>query len=835
MTLQIGRILKTSAQMPINMQFSFLDSHYGSRTTLITGCIGQIGACALCLLTTGDMNFVAFAVIHTVIVALRLADMFLYDRATTTRTAPATAEFLRHWDRRYSVGVYVGAGALGMMAGYALFFYPISLAAVITVGLACGSLISVVGRNFGKISNINILTLACGMPMCCALMVRGLMWGTEDLWLMPRVAPFARDVIDPRILLAMTAVLLAPLMQIARTLALNVRTLLHHSYTSTEALNYSKQLLHIALDNMPSGLIMLGDDSRIQLVNLKVERYLGLTSNSVAGRSIFSILRSGSEQHRYSERRARDLVAQLKRLIVALDHNDTPSDLFHFRDGEVIEIKAYRTVRSVMEAVGVGNSKPKPFLNEETKGVVFILEDVSERISARNKIEHLGRYDSLSALPNRNFFTEVIEDAVARMADGSFVALAMFDVDSFKKYNDTLGHAAGDQIIVQIAAKMKRISDPRIILCRTGGDEFVVAFHGMTERDNVTKLFDSVFSSICTNYVIQGRSLAIKVSGGVAVMKKSEFDLDETLKRADFALYETKLETKSGSPRDWQMFSKEMAVARERVAQSHEDLRKAVREEAFTISYQAMRTPDRRRIVSAEALARWIHPTRGMVPPSEFIKTAEEIGAISDITRIILKKACLEAATWTDDVTVSVNLSAVDLSRPDILKVVRNALDLSGLAPHRLQVEVTETVFVADIEMARSILSALRTLGVKTALDDFGTGYSSLSLLSHLPLDKVKIDKSFIANIGIDEKADTIFGATVQLARVAGFDVVVEGVERQDQLDAINRICDVDLVQGYLFGRPASSGSIKTQIARAKQDGGLKVIERPAPKRGSAR
>ncbi|NTF16945.1 EAL domain-containing protein [Agrobacterium rubi] len=811
--------------MPINMQFSFLDSHYGSRRTLFTGCIGQIAACCLCIATTGDLNFIWYAALSTIIVFGRLVDMYFYDRATVNRQAPATPEFLKHWDMRYSIGVYVSAGALGTMAGYSLFFYPISLAAVITVGLACGSLISVVGRNFGKIRNINLLTMACGMPMCLALLTRGFFIGTDDIGSLPEVAPFLEDQLDPRILLAATAILLAPLMQIARELALNVRTLLHHAFTSTAALNYSKQIVHIALDNMPSGLIMLDENNRIQLMNLKVERFMGMSSERLAGKNLLSVIRGGAASGRYSETQARRHAEQFRKLIQALDHDETPSDLFFFRDDEVIEVKAFRTVRSVLEAVSIDDSKPKPFLNEETRGIVFILEDVSERISAKTKIEHMGRYDGLSSLPNRNHFTDLITDAVARMGRDTQIALAMFDVDGFKKINDTLGHSAGDQVIIHVANKMKKISDPRVLLCRTGGDEFVVAFPGLTNDDDISQIFDSVFNSVCTNYVIQGRSLSVKVSGGVTCMGKEDFVLDEALKQADFALYETKVETKSGKPRQWQMFSAAMAETRQKSDQTRDDLRQAIKDEAFHIVYQAMRSPDAGKIVCAEALARWFHPTRGLVSPVEFIKTAEEIGLVSDITRIVLNKACREAMTWPDSVAVSVNLSAMDLTRPDILHVISKALETSGLPADRLQVEVTETVFVSDMEQARDILGSLRDLGVRIALDDFGTGYSSLSYLADLPLDKVKIDRSFVKHIGQDNKADNIFGATVQLARVAGYGVVVEGVERQEQLDSINAIARVDLVQGWLFGQPVSAPAMKSQIASTNGIRDGKVID----------
>lgn len=817
------RTFGSSSEMPVNQQVAFLETHYNNRGVLFTGFFGHLLACVVCMIVTSDWNFLWFAIWISAVLVLRFIDMRLYDIATTNRTAPATQEFVDLWNARYSAGVFAAAGSLGLVAGYSLLLYPISLASVITVGLACGSMISVVGRNFGNVRNINILTLLCGLPMCIGLMMRSYMdLGSPIAAQLPPIINFLRNYLDPALLYALTAVMLMPLLFVTRQLAKNVRQLLHHAYVSSHRANEASQFLSITLDNMPNGIITLEKGDEIYVHNLNVERYLGVTKDKIANRNFFALIRAGSMNGLYTAKQARMFAAQFRSLI----NEETTTEYFNFRPGETIEVKAFKTVRTVIEALGTGTAaKMKQFLNEELIGTVFILEDVSERLSTHSKIEQMGRFDALSTLPNRNHFTEVIAEEIEHMDEDSFIALAMFDVDGFKKINDTLGHSAGDQVIVHVAAKMKKVTAGKAILCRTGGDEFVIAYTGLTNDDDVNFIFDRVFSAICTNYVIQGRSLSLKVSGGVTCMSKSDFALEEALKQADFALYETKTETKAGRPQQWQMFSSDMAHSRQKEELRREDLRIAIQNESFHVAYQGMRTPDGSRIQCCEALARWIHPTHGNVPPTEFIKTAEEIGEVSEITRIIINKACREAMAWPSDVSVSVNLSAVDLGRPDIVNVIRKALETSGLPPERLQVEVTETVFVKDIDKATEILHHLRDLGVKTALDDFGTGYSSLSYLTRLPLDKVKIDKSFIEEIGKNDKTDILFSATVQLAKNVGFQVVVEGVETAEQLEAINRIAKVDLIQGYYFGKPVSTSAMKTQIIAVNGEQTNNVID----------
>lgn len=773
-----------------------LETHYSNRMPLVHGLYGHILACVVCYFDRQDLVYLFAAAWMTFVNIVRFADFEMYDRATAKLDHLPTRTFIAKWKRRYALGVYCAAGSFGVLGGYACLFHTETLAATVTVGIACGCMISIVGRNFGEAKQINVLTLVCGLPMVVGLCAHA----------------YAEPSLFRSLLYIGSALVVIPLMLVTRALALGARMLFKQNEENIYAYGKSKQWLQIALNNMPSGLLMMNEKGDILVHNQRVAAFLGMKSIEPGRYKLPALLRLGSQLGHYTEEHARELVAKVKRL----ESGQSTSELMTFRDGSrIIEATGAFSVVSDLEALGLGlSAKIKPFLRRQQKSSVLVFEDVTDQLNAERRINRMATTDGLSDLPNRGHFMDLISKAVSEMPEDSFVALAVFDIDSFKSINDRYGHAAGDTVIKEVARRLKAISDPRSILCRSGGDEFVIAFHSMTNRDNVPSLFDAVFGSMCGDYLVGGRLLTVKVSGGVVFRSKKDFVLDPAISDADIALYKTKALTKTGIPVSWQLFDEAMAKEIREEDQFKEDLRAAIRQEAFTMVYQPMRSPDGRAITCCEALVRWTHPTRGFVRPDVFIQKAEEMGEVSEITRIVINKACRDAVTWPEDVSISVNLSAIDLGKPDIINVIQQALDASGLSPARFQVEVTETVFVKDIKRASEILAHLRDLGIKTALDDFGVGFSSLSKLTQLPLDKVKVDKSFVDNVGKDEKADKLFKHTVQLAKGIGFEVVVEGVENKAQLDHIVALTpDVDLVQGYVFSKPVGPAVIRQMLA----------------------
>ncbi|WP_327210412.1 EAL domain-containing protein [Rhizobium leguminosarum] len=785
-----------------------LDTHYSNRRPLVHGLYGHILACVVCYFDRHDMAYLFAAAWMTFVNIVRCIDMLMYDRATAKLEHLPTRDFLKRWKRRYALGVYSAAGSFGVLGGYACLFHTETLAATVTVGIACGCMISIVGRNFGDERQINILTLVCGLPMVIGLCIQAQL---QPTWV--------------RSLLYLgSAAVVVPLMLVCRSLAMGARNLFKQNETNIYAYGQSKQWLQIALNNMPNGLLMMNEKGEILVHNQKVASFLGMSHIEAGRYKLPALLRLGSQLDHYTEDHARELVEKVKRL----ESGQSTSELMTFKDPDrIIEASGAFSVVSDLEALGLGlSARIKPYLRRKQTSSVLVFEDVTDQLDAQKRINRMATTDGLSDLPNRGHFMNLIAEAASDMPEDSFVALAVFDIDSFKSINDRYGHAAGDMVIKEVARRLRSISDPRAILCRSGGDEFVVAFHSMTNRDNVPSLFDAVFGSMCGDYVVGGRLLSVKVSGGVVCRYKKDFELDAAISDADMALYKTKALTKSGNPVPWQLFSETMATEIREEDQFKEDLRTAIRQEAFTMVYQPMRTPDGRSIACCEALVRWTHPTRGFVRPDVFIQKAEEMGEVSEITRIVINKACRDAVTWPEEVSISVNLSAIDLNKPDVINVIQQALDASGLSPARFQVEVTETVFVKDINRASEILAHLRDLGIKTALDDFGVGFSSLSKLTLLPLDKVKIDKSFVDNVGLDEKADKLFKHTVQLAKGIGFEVVVEGVEDKAQLERVVALTpDVDLVQGYVFSKPVGPAVIRQMLAEQPPEFRGNVVE----------
>jgi diguanylate cyclase (GGDEF)-like protein len=479
---------------------------------------------------------------------------------------------------------------------------------------------------------------------------------------------------------------------------------------------------------------------------------------------------------------------QFRGQIASLVSGQAEKELICFANGLAIEISVSRHLNELGERVGS----------------VMIFDDVSTRVQAQEKVEFLAHHDNMTLLPNRHHFSNLLNAALSSMRPRQTLAFCLFDIDRFKVINDTMGHNVGDKVIINIAKRMSQIDDPRMICARIGGDEFVLVFHSLEDEDNVTDLFDAAFGNICSPSLIDGKIMNVRCSGGVSIYTKEDFNLDEAFVRSDIALYDSKKNPEI----IWTYFDKKMDEEFKATQETKQDLRKAVAEGAFKAVYQPMYTPDGRRIECCEALARWDHPTLGRISPTVFIEMAEGMRVIGDITRQILLAACRDCMTWPSHISVSVNLSALDLLHDDIVSLIQNALTATGLEPHRLQVEITESALAANrVGMAKR-LHSLREIGVKTALDDFGTGYSSLSYLSDLPLDKVKIDRSFVTRIVNEERARTLFNAVVNLSRELGFEIVVEGVEVSDQLDLIKNLQGVDLIQGFIFGPPMQSDQI---------------------------
>ncbi|HXM31860.1 MAG TPA: EAL domain-containing protein, partial [Xanthobacteraceae bacterium] len=422
------------------------------------------------------------------------------------------------------------------------------------------------------------------------------------------------------------------------------------------------------------------------------------------------------------------------------------------------------------------------------------------------KISHMARYDALTGLPNRTYFRDQLDKALGPTRhSGKSCAVLFIDLDQFKQVNDTLGHPCGDQLLCAVADRLRKIVRDTDVVARFGGDEFVVFQSPVKHPKEAAALAKNIVKWLEEPYDIEGHNVVIGASIGIAITPHEAISADHLLKNADMALYRAKSDGRG----TWRFFEPDMAAQAQARRTLELDLRTALNNNAFKVFYQPLVNLKTRRISTCEALLRWPHPERGMIPPAEFIPIAEEMGLIHDISRWVLKQACAEATQWPNHVRVAVNLSPMQFRRGDVVGDVREALNVSGLEPGRLEVEITESVLLQDTPLTRAALHQLRELGVRISLDDFGTGYSSLSYLHSFPLQKVKIDRSFLEGLGSSDRPVTLLHGVARLSAELGMSVVVEGIETEEQLALISAEEGIEEAQGYLFSPPIPGRQIR--------------------------
>jgi diguanylate cyclase (GGDEF)-like protein len=427
------------------------------------------------------------------------------------------------------------------------------------------------------------------------------------------------------------------------------------------------------------------------------------------------------------------------------------------------------------------------------------------RIAEREqRITQLAFNDTLTGLPNRTMFQQALEHYFrAAQGKGTLFALHCLDLDQFKVINDTLGHPAGDALLVEAANRVQRAARGHFV-ARLGGDEFVVLQSVTEDRDSIDKLAREILLAMAQPLNVDGNEFVPSTSIGIAIAPEDGEDGGTLLRNADLALYRAK-EAGRGT---YAFFEQSLNERAQQRRQLEADLRLALERGEFELFYQPLFDLEQNCICSFEALLRWRHPKRGLISPVEFVPVAEDTGLIVPIGAWVMREACARAASWPGSIRVAVNVSAVQFHRGALRETILRALADSGLAPERLEVEITESIFLEGGEATLRLLHALRTLGVRIALDDFGTGYSSLSYLQSFPFDKLKIDRSFIQNLLTRDGASAIVHAITELANALGIETTAEGVEETAQLMEL-RAHGCSSVQGFLFSEPMSVDDVE--------------------------
>ena len=428
---------------------------------------------------------------------------------------------------------------------------------------------------------------------------------------------------------------------------------------------------------------------------------------------------------------------------------------------------------------------------------------------ANRRVLELAQTDILTGLPNRAFFLEQLEEADSseRRGSGAF-SILMLDLDRFKNVNDSLGHAAGDALLRQVALRLKSAIRSTDVLARLGGDEFaIIQAECDDQRAGSIDLATRIAKLIADPFLLQGNQVEVGTSIGIAMAPEHGSDQEQLLKKADLALYRSK----SAGQNCFTLYDEAMSAELEARNTLESDLRDAIARCQFELHYQPFFDVQTGRRRGLEALVRWRHPTRGLIPPDRFIPLAEETGLIVPLGEWVLRRACDDATSWPADITVAVNLSPVQLKQVELFDVIQSALRGSGLPPERLEIELTESVLLERAVENHALMERLKSIGISLALDDFGTGYSSLSCLTAFPFDKIKIDRSFIGNLTKRHKSSAIISSIVTLARGLNLSVTAEGVETQEQFERLKTL-GVNFAQGYLLGRPMPLGDPKVSL-----------------------
>jgi diguanylate cyclase (GGDEF)-like protein len=727
------------------LRAALIDSLFETPAPLLTGLFFGAVAAAATALKTGEPLIWACVGLLIVAGAIRVFDLRRYQ----TRKASLTVNEAAQWKSRHQIGAMIQAAAVGIWCTTTLVVTDDAVAHMIALSTTTGFVAGGAGRAYGRPWIFQLQATLCFGSTVIALALRG--------------TPYYL------VMSILCAAFLVAVIQISA----NLHRIFMQALMAREREAALAGQFDTALNNMPHGLCMFGADGRLAVMNHKFDEMMNLPGDSVqSGANAAGIIAACVASGSISKASGSMILSQ-------------------------IQGSGARNMVTTDPDVMRNRSLSWTFQPMESGGTVVLLEDVTERRDAEAKISHLARYDELTELPNRVNFRDEIGRLLAIQQDADRLSALLFvDLDQFKQVNDTLGHPCGDQLLCAVASRLREMLRPEDFVARFGGDEFVVFQQNIHSAEDAAGLARRIVDRLSERYKIDNHLVEIGASVGIA-MTEPGVSADTLLKNADMALYRAKADGRG----TYCFFRDEMAQTVEARRILELDLRKALANEEFELYYQPLVNLKSGRISTCEALLRWNHPVRGTVSPIDIIPIAEDMGLIVDLGRWILRKACMECMKWPAGVSVAVNFSPQQFHQRDILSEVRYALEVSGLPAERLEIEITESSLLRNTQLTHDVLAQLHALGVRISLDDFGTGYSSLSYLHNFPLQKVKIDRSFLEGIDSDRPL-TLLRGVARLSADLGMSVVVEGIETNEQLERISAEGTVTEAQGYLFSRP---------------------------------
>jgi diguanylate cyclase (GGDEF)-like protein len=743
---------RSAPELPPDIHSALVETLFGTTGAFVSGIVGVTLVPAIAYARTGKSIYLVCLAVVGVLSLVRSAVYVSHGKSTgENRTRRA-----RFWEAAYALGAIGFMLSVGVTAAILFVQDGDQIATLYAVILTMGCAGALAGRNAGRPFIVYAQVLGVCGPLAVAMFLR------HDPWFWGAAMC---------LLFVMTAVK-------STTKVLNA-TIVTALLEGREA-RLQRSRLGTALDSMSHGLCMADADQTIVVMNDRLKAFFGLEVRS--GASLADLANSIGLAARMSRAGRHNFVARWRAHVgrgqTCVFTQDIQDRLYDFR------------------------CEPMP-----NGGFVVVVEDVTEARLASREIERMAHFDSLTGLPNRINFHSALEKALSRPHRKHDLVLLSIDLDQFKEVNDTRGHPAGDELLRQVADRLRETVTGRDLVARFGGDEFQVLTAEPECAGRAEELAERLISVLSASYEVFGATVTIGASIGIARASQEGADADEMLRCADLALYEAK-----GAGRGVvRAYRRDMDLALRRKRHVEGVLRKAIADQTLEVHYQPIVDIRTGRVKVCEALARLRCPEEGMISPAEFIPVAEESDLILGLGEAVLRKACAEAMTWPGDVAVAVNFSPRQFAmNGDIVEDLKAVLRTTGLAPERLEVEITESTMF-EAKNAHAQLGGISALGVRIALDDFGTGYSSLSYLRQYPVNKIKIDRSFADQID-SVASQAVIGAVSVLAQRLEVDVVFEGLEQPEQLEHL-KPWGVHLVQGYLFSPPVPAAKIRERLA----------------------
>lgn len=732
---------------------SFVLSVYSDYKLLLIGVPTSAAAVVLTAHSTNSTMLYILAVVVFVLGALRYITTALFHKYHALQTF-SLADY-EHWERVYTIEAVLYCLAFGAWCLIAaVLCNPIAefTAYVVTFG----NLIGICGRCFPISRLVNGQLFAVGLPLIAGLLIHG----------------------GEYILLA---IMLAPYMVGLQTIASRQRDNLFNNVVNRLKAEKLALQFHNALENVPQGICMFDSNGNLEVANRHIGAFIGRSTKSMIGLPMDRLIDLLHCEFSLAEDHVQEMKLWMER------PNESGISLFFDLGGRGKRSIKFRASRM------------------ETGGVVATFEDISREVDAATKIEHMVRYDRLTGLMNRNQLPGHIDTQLNELQDAEKCILLLVNLDRFKQVNDTLGHSKGDILLRIVAERLSKLTEGLGVCARYGGDEFAVVIRAHESLDVAAHLADAICDSFGDPFRVSGRKVSLECSIGIVMSDEQSKTAEQMLKNADLAL----LSAKKNGRGDWRVFNAEMSREMKRRHKLENDLRVALAGNQFEAHFQPIVNVKEGRVSVCEALLRWKHPTNGYISPASFVPIAEELGLITDIGSWMLFEACTACASWPGGTRVAVNLSPIQFKHGDLAQTVKDALAHSGLEADRLELEITESLMLENVGQTIELLNQFNRMGVRISLDDFGTGYSSLSYMNELPLDKVKIDRSFILDLQANSNSLTLVQAVTALGQKLGLTVVVEGIETKEQLKLLLLNTPIDEIQGYLFSKPVNGEAVR--------------------------